>query len=56
MFTGWEPIFEFEGETLAEMDVGKKVCFLVFCGTWAFPVGLGTNLGRMDFLIGIKRW
>ncbi|KAB8078732.1 non-canonical purine NTP pyrophosphatase, rdgB/HAM1 family [Aspergillus leporis] len=21
---GWEPIFEFEGETLAEMDVGKK--------------------------------
>jgi hypothetical protein len=23
--TGWEPIFEHEGETLAEMEHGKKV-------------------------------
>ncbi|KAE8355684.1 inosine triphosphate pyrophosphatase, partial [Aspergillus coremiiformis] len=26
---GWEPIFEFEGETLAEMDVEKKVGFFL---------------------------
>ena len=37
MLVGWEPIFEVEGEgvTLAEMEVGKKVGFLVSDGIYS---------------------
>lgn len=27
---GWDPCFEYEGKTYAEMDGVEKVCFIVF--------------------------
>jgi inosine/xanthosine triphosphate pyrophosphatase family protein len=30
MIPGWDPIFEFEGKTYAEMDKSDKVCGVPF--------------------------
>ena len=27
-WVGWDPIFEFEGKTYAEMDKAEKVCWM----------------------------
>lgn len=49
--SGWEPIFEHEGETLAEMAHAKKVIISPYL---IFHVASGPNLHRTNCLIGIK--
>lgn len=49
--TGWDPVFEYEGKTYAEMDKAAKVCVnlssvehLLFCEETAIPPLAGPTL------------
>ena len=46
-FTGWDPIFEYEGKTYAEMDKAEKVGRSLF-GPALFLIASSATLYRAD--------